>query len=401
MNILFISIAWPSQRERNLYSDLMQEFTCEGHNVYVIAISENKEENDYNLVNENSVTVLRVKSGKIRKTSYLQKSLSLLMLGSKIDRAIKKNLNGIKFDLLITHTPPITLSLQFTRIKRRYNSQFYLLLKDIWPQGSVDLNALRKYSLPWIYLRLHEIHIYKTADYIGCMSPKGVEYILDKNSFLSVEKVEVCPNSIRPTVDLHKDSQTEIRKRYGIPQNACVFIFSGNLGKGHGLGFLVEAIKSLSAYEKAFFLIGGSGTHYRYLEESFKAYLGGNVLLYSRLPIEEFNCLMNTSDVGLILLDKSYSVPQFPSRLLTYLDHSKPVLCAVNPGTDIGKIIEANNCGMSSIHGDLDTFIKFIMYLSENREERMTMGRNGRALLERDYTVRCSYSIIMNHFNAG
>lgn len=400
MNILFISIAWPSPQERNLYSDLMHEFASEGHNVYVIAISENKEVIDYDLNIESSVSVIRIRSGKIRKTSNLQKSLSLFMLGGNIDKAIRKNLKGIKFNLLITHTPPITLSILFGRIKRRYNAPFYLLLKDIWPQGSVDLKVLRKYNLPWLYLRMHEINIYKTADYIGCMSPMGVEYILAKNSYLSADKVEVCPNSIRPTVSSKEVCKKEIRKRYGIPQDACVFIFSGNLGRGHGLGFLVEAIRSLSDYESAFFLIGGSGTHYSYLEESFKMH-SGNVLLYSRLPADEFDCLMNTSDVGLILLDRSYSVPQFPSRLLTYLDRAKPVLCAVNPGTDIGKIIETNNCGLSTIHGDLDTFIRFVMYLSENREERLTMGQNGRALLEREYTARCSYSIIMNHFKAG
>lgn len=402
MRVLFISIAWPGKGERNLYSDLLSEFAINGHEVFVVSASEldDLRNDSQEPVNENGMTVLRIETGMIRKTSYLRKSLTLLTLSNKISSAILKHFPGVRFSLILTHTPPITLSILFRKLKKYHNAYFYLLLKDIWPQGSVDHKIFKKYSIPWYYLRFHEKLIYKTADKIGCMSPLGVSYTLSHNNFLSENKVEVCPNSIRPSRDLPVVEHIVIRQKYGIPNEACVFIFSGNLGKGHGLGFLVDAIKQLSGYPSAFFLIGGSGTHYDYLEDSFRSYDKSNVLLYRRLPMDDFNKLMHSSDVGLILLDSCYTVPQFPSRLLSSLDHSKPVLCAVNSATDIGTIVEKNDCGKTVLHGDIEAFKRAVRFLSENPEIRKKMGLNGRKLLETEYNVSNCYTIIIKSLSS-
>ena len=397
MNILFISIAWPLPGERNLYTDLMEEFVLNKHNVYVVGTQNSDNQIKSELKTENGIHVLRVKTGQIRKTTYIRKASSLLTLDRKILVAIKKHFSEINFDLIIGPTPPITLSQLFKKLKKIYNAPLYLLLKDIWPQGSVDLKVFRRYSLPWFYLRSHEIRIYKTADYIGCMSPLGVEYILSKNKYISESKVEVCPNCIRPVYETIKVDSAGIRQKYNIPSDACVFIFSGNLGIGHGLAFLVDAIKELADYKKAFFIIGGSGTQFKFLQENLKDYTNKNFLLYDWLPREDFVRILATSDVGLILLYK-YTVPQFPSRLLSYLEYSKPVLCAVNKETDIGSIVEASGCGISIIHGNMKEFIKSIKYFSENTKERLIMGEKSRKLLLENYTAKHGYEIIMQHF---
>lgn len=397
MNILFISIAWPAPGNRNLYSDLMDEFVLQGHRVQVAGTHHKSSENNKDLSEENGIQVLRIHSGQIMKTSYLRKAVALLTLGRKFRKAIDRYYGKEHLDLIIAPTPPITLSVLYKKLKRRYDAPFYLLLKDIWPQGSVDLKVFRKYSLPWFYFRIHEKRLYRVADHIGTMSLMGADYIRSENSYIPGNKVEVCPNSIRPATDIPGKSGHEIRDKYGIPRDACVFIFSGNLGVGHGLYFLVEAIKALSAYSKAYFVIGGSGTQYTYLENRLEELSPGNVFLYSWLPREDFEDILATSDVGLVLLYK-YTSPQFPSRLLSYLEYSKAVLCAVNEATDIGSIVEQEECGREVEHGKLESFVDAVKYLSEQVNERKRMGANGRKLLMDRFTVSHSYEIIMKHF---
>ena len=398
MNVLFISIAWPSPGEKNLYTDLMDEFVMNGHTVFVIGTHNSEKKQEDELTVECGIRVLRIVSGKIRKTSHLRKAVSLLTLNRKILSAIKKNLGREHFDLIIGPTPPVTLSSLYRKLKLMYNAPFYLLLKDIWPQGSVDLKVLRKYGLPWIYLRSHEKRTYKTADYIGCMSQMGVDYIYSKNSFLSYSKLEVCPNCIRPSSEIPESNSGAIRSKYSIPEDACVFIFSGNLGIGHGLEFLMEAIKQLSEYKKAFFVIGGAGTQLKFLKQKMKEFSYKNIFLYDWLPREDFSGILAASDVGLILLYR-YTVPQFPSRLLSYLDYSKPVLCAASNYTDMGRIIEDSGCGRSIMHGSMDQFIEAIKYFSENENERRKMGESGNKLLVSKYTAKHGYEIITNHFS--
>jgi len=397
MKVLFVTIAWPSTGERNLYSDLMEEFSIRGHDVFVAATFKDEEKADPSLSVENGISVLRISSGKIRKAAHLQKALSLLSLGRKLQKGIDTFFKDVRFDLIICPTPPITLSGMIKRLKKEHNAYFYLLLKDIWPQGSVDHKVFSKYSLPWLFFRFHEIRIYRLAESIGCMSPMGVEYLLSKNPFLSRDNVEVCPNCIRPANFIESSRPDAIRIKYNIPEDVCVFIFSGNLGIGHGLDFLVKAIHSLSDYPKAFFVIGGSGTHFRFLTDKVSELSLENVFLYRWMPAEDFRQILATSDVGLILLYR-YSVPQFPSRLLSYLEYSKPVLCAVNKATDIGTIVEDTGCGKFVIHGDLEGFTETVRFFCENKTEREVMGVNARNLLMENYTVSHGYEIIMNHF---
>ncbi|MCK4990043.1 MAG: glycosyltransferase family 4 protein [Bacteroidales bacterium] len=399
MNILFISIAWPATGNRNLYSDLMDEFVSNGHRVHVAATRYDNEGGMEELSEENGIKVLRIHSGKIMKTSYLRKATVLLTLGRKLRLAIRRNFGNERYDLIIAPTPPITLSVLYKKLKRKYQAPFYLLLKDIWPQGSVDLNVFRKYSIPWFYFRIHERRLYTVANHIGTMSPLGAEYLRSKNSFIPPDKVEVCPNSIRPAELSSKKGSHEIRDKYGIPRDACVFIFSGNLGKGHGLHFMVQAIQELADYPNAYFVFGGAGTHYTYLESRLAESDPGNVFLYNWLPRKDFEDILTTSDVGLILLYK-YTSPQFPSRLLSYLEYSKAVLCAVNEDTDIGSIVEQEGCGLSVKHGDLDAFVDAVKILSEQVSERKLMGARARSLIMDRYTATHSYEIIISHFNA-
>jgi len=398
MNILFISIAWPAPGNKNLYSDLMDEFVLQGHRVHVAATRYDDEGRE-KVSEENGIKILRIHSGKIMKTSYLRKAIVLLTLGRKLGSAIKRYYGKERYDLIIAPTPPITLSLLFKRVKHIYKAPFYLLLKDIWPQGSLDHNVFRKYSIPWFYFRIHEKRLYRVANHIGTMSPMGVEYIRANNSYIPANKVEVCPNSIRPAEQAVANAGHEIRDKYGIPRDACVFIFSGNLGVGHGLHFMLDVFKALSDYHGAYFVIGGAGTHFTFLEKQVAESSPGNVFLYNWLPREDFEQILATSDVGLILLYK-YTSPQFPSRLLSYLEYSKAVLCAVNRQTDIGSIVEEEGCGLSVDHGDLDSFLEAVKYLSEHPKERKVMGEKARELIMDRYTVSHSYEIIMKHFDS-
>ena len=395
MKVLFITIAWPNAGERNLYSDLLEEFKKNGHDVFVACADEKSDTTSIKV--ESGMNILRFPTLQIRKAGKLQKALSLLFLGWKFRNNINKHYAGHNFDLIIAHTPPITLSGLMIYLKRKYDAFFYLLLKDIWPHSNASLNIIKKGGIIYRYFRWHEKRIYDAADMIGCMSPKNVEYILKKNNFLDKQNVEECPNSIIPRT-FEPKNRNGIRAKYGIPEDATVFIFSGNLGKGHGLKFYLDTIEALNDYDKAYFLIGGSGTQYSYLEATLAEKDLDNIFLYEWLPKEDFNEILLTSDVGMILLSSQYTVPQFPSRLLAYLEASKPVLCAVNKETDIGTIVEDAGCGISVPHGEQEELIGAIKRLSEDERWRNELALNSRVLLESRYTCKDSYSIIMSHF---
>jgi len=398
MRVLLITMVWPKYGEHNLYSDLMQEFMEHGHQVTVAAANEKRNKQETYLSCEDKIKVLRVKTGNIQKTNKYNKVIFSFIAGPQIIYAIHKHLKKEKFDLILFSTPPITLSPSVILLKRKYHAKLYLLLKDIWPQDTVDVGGMKNGGLVWSAFRYLEKLTYKNSDYIGCMSPACVNYIRKNNRYLKDKIIEVCPNSqkSRDVVSIDRDS---IREKYDLPKDKIIFVYGGNLGKSQGVEFLIDMIQEYEKDNRMFYLIVGSGTEYDFLYNQISKMNTMTAKILPAIPKNEFEDLIRACDVGLILLHKNSTVPNFPSRLLTYLAAKIPIIAVVDKATDMGDIIEAANCGIKAYNGDISSFKWALERLISSEEIRNIMGENGNKLFLEKYTTNKSYEIIMQHFN--
>lgn len=399
MNILFLSIGRLNNiNEQGIYTDLLRQFKNNGHEVYVVSSREKRLNKPTEYVNENGVHFLRVKIGNITKTNVVEKGISTVMIENLYRKAIKKYIKNVKIDLVIYSTPPITFSKIIQYVKKRDNAKSYLLLKDIFPQNAIDLNMFSKNSpINW-YFRNKERKLYKNSDYIGCMSNANVDFVLKYNPEISSDIVEICPNGIEP-ISIKKDENkiNEVREKYNIPFDRTVFLYGGNLGKPQGIDFLIKCLEANKANEQVYFVIAGSGTEFYKLKNLFDNDKITNVKLLKQLPKYDYDMLANSCDVGLIFLDRRFTIPNFPSRILSYMQASMPVLAATDINTDIGKVIEEGKFGFWCESNDVIEFNKKLNLLCDI-DLRKIMGANARKYLEDNYTAKHSYDIIINHF---
>jgi acetyltransferase-like isoleucine patch superfamily enzyme/glycosyltransferase involved in cell wall biosynthesis len=397
MKVLLITMSWPDKADYNLYTDLMQEFIEQGHQVTVLTANEWVKKQKTHLSYENKMQVLRVRTGNIQKTNKYCKVIFSFLANPQIIYAVHKYLKNQTFHLILFTTPPITLSPSVVLLKRIYKAKLYLLLKDIWPQDTVDLGAMRKGGIVWLVFRYLEIFTYKNSDYIGCMSKANVEYVKRNNKYLKGKIIEECPNSQKMR-DLTMIDRDFIREKYDLPKDKTILVYGGNLGKSQGIGFLVDIIHSYKDDSDYFFLIVGSGTEYDFLYKSINSMSAQNAKLLPWIQKKEFIQLIQACDMGLILLDKKNTVPNFPSRLLTYLNAKIPIIAAVDKATDIGDIIESAGCGVKTCHGDIDGFRQAAEKMKQSEAIRKLMGEKGYQLLLDKYSSDKSYKTIMEHF---
>jgi len=95
----------------------------------------------------------------------------------------------------------------------------------------------------------------------------------------------------------------------------------------------------------------------------------------------------------MIFLDYRFTIPNFPSRLLSYMQAKLPVLTVTDPNTDIGDIAEENGFGVKCISEKPDDFVNAVKRLSSmNMPE---MGERAFDYMQQNYTVDKSYEIIM------
>ena len=398
MKILFLGIGrYNSINDRGIYLDLLRVFISKGHEVFIVSPLDAKGTDDFQMIEEPHSHILKVKTGRIQKTNLLEKGINTLLIEKRYIRAIKNHYNNVRFDLVLYPTPPITFLKVVDFIKKRDNAVSYLLLKDIFPQNAVDIGVMKKTgvkSVIYKYFRNKEKKLYAISDHIGCMSEANVKYVLAHNPDVPPEKVCVCPNSVEiEDRSVGKSSRDEIRRKYQIPADKTVFIYGGNLGKPQGIPFLIRCLEEVKNYKDAFFLVVGDGTEYKQLEDYYINSGSSNFMLLKRLPKDDYDNMVGACDVGLIFLDHRFTIPNFPSRLLSYMQSKIPVLAVTDIHSDIGSTIISGGFGWwceSNNEKNFEAIVKDICKTNISQ-----FGDIEFEYLKNNYSVEKSYSIIM------
>lgn len=400
MNILFLTMVQMLDINHNgIYTDLMRKFSEEGHNLYIAAPLQRRTRLNTHVRNNNNVHILGIKTLNITKTNVIEQGIGQLLIEFQFQSTINKYWNDVHFDLILYSTPPITFSNVIKSLKKRNPEVItYLLLKDIFPQNAVDLGLLSKTGIKGIlhtFFRKKEKELYRISDFIGCMSPANVQYILKHNAEINPKKVEIAPNSCDciATSIVNKD---DIRKKFNLPANKIILIYGGNLGKPQGIPFLLECLKANANHEKCHFVVIGSGTEHSLIEAWINEEKPSSVSLFHSLPKQEYNDLTNACDVGLIFLDYRFTIPNYPSRLLSYLTNQKPILAATDVNCDLGYIAEKNGYGYWVPSNSVTTFNKALEQIIESDLD--TMGKKGYQFYMDNYTIQHTYNAIIKHF---
>ena len=400
MKVLFLTISsMPHMSRHSISLDLLHEVKRHGHEIYVVSSIEKKENRDTYLTDEDGYKVLRVKIGNNKKTGPIRKGITTITMPSKYIKAIKKYFADVKFDLVMYPTPPITLAKTVEFIKKRDGARSYLVLKDIFPQNAVDIGMMKKSGLKGILYRRFrktEKKLYALSDRIGCMSKANVEYVLKHNPEIPRENVEVCPNSIEvKDMRISAEKREEIRNKYGIPLDKTVYIYGGNLGKPQGIPHLIKCLETQKNNKDAYFLVVGDGTEFSRLEAFFSETAPANMKLMKRLPKEDYDLMVAACDVGLIFLDHRFTIPNFPSRLLAYMQSGVPVLASTDTNTDIGKVIVEGGFGWWCESNDASAFADVVA--SVDKSSFPEMSEKAFAYLNEHYTVESAYETIFSN----
>ena len=399
MNILFLTTGlFDSIEQHGIYTDLLRTFRNSGHQVYSVSSLERRIGRKTEYKEDNGTYALRVKIGNLTKCGIIEKGCSTLLIEHQYKKAIKKYIGQVKFDLVMYSTPPITLEKVIAYIKKRDNAKTYLLLKDIFPQNAVDIGMMKKGGLTGVlyhYFRRKEKQLYAISDRIGCMSPANVDYLLKHNPEIPAAKVEVCPNSFEVRdMSITKEERNRFRERYEIPLDKKVFVYGGNLGKPQGIPFIIECLKTQMSNQDAYFLIVGDGTEYGKLYAFFEKFPSGNMKLMQGLPKEDYDRMVAACDVGLIFLDHRFTIPNFPSRLLSYMQAKLPVLCCTDPNTDVGQVCVDGGFGWWCESNDTAAFDNCVEQALHS--DLTQMGEKGYIYLNEHYNVAKAANIIMD-----
>lgn len=111
----------------------------------------------------------------------------------------------------------------------------------------------------------------------------------------------------------------------------------------------------------------------------------------------DYESFVSEAQVGFISLNEKFTIPNIPSRTLSYYNFRKPVFAIVDEVTDYANMLEIDRSGFCCRYGEYDKYLEFFNRLYYDSKLRNELGENGyRALIEK-YNPQAAYSTIIEN----
>ena len=152
--------------------------------------------------------------------------------------------------------------------------------------------------------------------------------------------------------------------------------YSGNLGSKQGLDILIDAAAKLTG-QPIQIVICGDGARRAEMEQQVAAKNLNNLLL---LPLQDdagYREMQVDTAVSLITQHKGTGQFFFPSKLLSAMIFSKPVLAVGDADSELAQAVVEAKCGYVIAPGDVDGLVSMLIRICAP-ENQAAMGENGK-----------------------
>lgn len=395
MRIALLSTDYPPLRSSAAVQmrDLATEFAKAGHAPTIIVPDQHLTV-PWTIDSSQGVRVLRVASPDLRAGGNLRRAIVEFFLPFVLYRALRKSpLRNEAWDAVVWYSPSIFFGplVWLMRRKRRFST--YLILRDIFPEWTVDLRIMRK-GPTYAFFKAVAGFQYWLADTIGIQSPSNAVYL---RRWAKVKRIEVLQNWLAPAANVG----CRIHLPSTVLAGRTVFVYIGNMGVAQSLGIFLDAAELLQERSDLGFLFVGRGTEFKRLAADTERRKLRNVVFHDEIEPEEIAGLLAQCHVGILALDTRHKTHNVPGKFLSYMQAGLPVLARVNAGIDLATLIERERLGRVYFGDAPAEVVQLVDGLANAPEERERMSARARALSEEMFSPRVAVNQILAAVAAG
>jgi colanic acid biosynthesis glycosyl transferase WcaI len=285
------------------------------------------------------------------------------------------SLRGGRVDAVIAMSPPLTMGLTGwgTHLWRRGPLVFNV--QDVFPDAAVETGAITNGRIIAIARWLERVSYHRAAA-ITVLSDDLRDNVVAKVSPSHRARVHVIPNFVDTEFIVPSPRLTPLRQELGLGDGPVV-LYAGNVGFSQSLDMVLGAARR---FTHATFLINGDGAARTSLQE--QAADLPNVRFSGYQPKERVPEVLATGDIHLVPLKAGLGRVSVPSKTYSILAAGRPVLAAIDPGTEVPRMLEASGGGVAVPPDDVEAFCTALEELLADPEAAAAMGAAGRAWVE-------------------
>lgn len=280
-----------------------------------------------------------------------------------------------RVDAVIAMSPPLTLGPTGWLLKVARRGALVFNVQDVFPDAAVRTGAIRNRRViaaaAWL-----ERATYRVSDAVTVLSDDLAHNVEAKLPEARRPRVHVIPNFVDVEVIRPADRSTSYRSELGIGDEPVV-LYAGNVGYSQSLDLMLHAARALP---DAVFVINGDGAARHELEARGRGL--SNLRFVGYQPEERLGEVLASGDVHVVPLRAGLGTVSVPSKTYSVLAAGRPVVAAIDPGTEVPRILAASGGGVAVPPDDPDAFVAALEPLLADPRLRAEMGARGRRWIE-------------------
>ena len=286
-------------------------------------------------------------------------------------------------DIVLTIEPPLFTAPAALLTASLSGAKSILHIQDYEVDAAFDLGLLRGDFLKRIVIKIEQL-LLQQFDLVSTISNRMVARAMSKD--LPAEKVYLFPNwadapNMKQDTSASKEALAEAssayRKKLGVPENAVIALYSGNMGAKQGLEILGDVAKKFQSHDSSlppvYFIFCGEGVSRKSLEE--QCYNLKFTHFLDLQPTESLGEFLAMADIHLLPQRGDAADLVMPSKLTGMLASARPVLACANAGTEVASIVQ--NCGVVVPPEDPQAFYLALLALVSDQALRRSLGAAG------------------------
>jgi colanic acid biosynthesis glycosyl transferase WcaI len=280
--------------------------------------------------------------------------------------------------IYVVVSPPLLLGVAAWLVGKIKDAPFIFHVQDMQPDAAVGLGMLK---MSWFTRALYwlESFAYRHATRISGITPGMFKGFREKG--VPETKLLYFPNAVDLNNATPPPARGEFRRRHGFAQDEFLAVYSGNLGVKQGLDVLLETAP-LVRNSRIRILICGDGAQCEWLTDRVEELRLQNVRMLPFQPGLEYRSLLVDADVCFVTQQAGAGNSFFPSKLLSLLAESKPIVTVAAPECDLALSLVEGNFGVNVPPGHARELAELLDSLAQDPARLAEYGAAGRRFVE-------------------
>jgi colanic acid biosynthesis glycosyl transferase WcaI len=265
-------------------------------------------------------------------------------------------------------------------VARLTKARSWLHIQDFEIDAGFGLGMVPNYWALQKVLLLAERYLMNQFHQISTLSNQMIDRLVSKG--IEPHKIMLFPNWVDTSEIYPLANPKTLRSDLSLQEDDVVVLYAGTMANKQNLELLLHAAARLRQQSNLHFLIAGEGPRKESLEGLAKLLNLKNVQFLPLLPIREYNRLLSTADIHILMQMSALADLMMPSKLTAMMASGRSILATATAESAIGQELLNAKAGILVYPDDLDQFVAAIQLLVRDTHQRQVYGTNGRHYAE-------------------